>query len=217
MRLINTKTLRLEEHNDFQLPPYAILTHRWDAPQHEVTFQDLTLGREVRHKRGFVKLKNFCCVSLSLRYAYAWLDTCCINKESTTELKTALNSMYRWYEEAGVCIGYLEDIRSNRIPLERSAWFTRGWTLQELIAPKDLIFYDRHWLKIGKKSELLQRLSAQTGIPIRVLGHRDRPHDYSIAQRMSWAAGRTTERIEDRAYRLVSSESVSIVTDCVPP
>lgn len=98
IRLINTETLRLEEHwqsADSKSPgkQYAILSHCWsETPSDEVSYQDLASDRDVSHKKGYGKLKAFCAVSLSLGYRYAWIDTACINKDSATELSTALTS-----------------------------------------------------------------------------------------------------------------------------
>ena len=133
---------------------------------------------------------------------------CCINKVHSTELSEAINSMYRWYHDSTVCIVYLEDVPEK--PMMDSGWFDRGWTLQELIAPKVALFHDHDWNQIGTKSDLLDKLHSKTGIPEDVLSNSISPTKCSIAQRMSWAAQRETTRVEDRAYSLLGIFDVSM-------
>ena len=143
-------------------------------------------------------------------FDYIWIDTCCIDKTSSAELSEALNSMYRWYQEAEECYAYLADVPHNSInratgvtgPSWKSRWFTRGWTLQELIAPLSVIFLNSEWQEIGTKSNLQRDISEITGIPSSFLLGDDLRHA-SIAQRMSWASKRETTRIEDLAYYLM--------------
>lgn len=138
MRLLNTATLQLEEFVSAEDVEYAILSHRWE--HEEVSLQQLVTG-DVHGKLGYVKIQSFCGLAAEDGYQYAWVDTCCIDKTSSAELQEAINSMYRWYEEAAVCYVYLSDVDSLE-DLNKSAWFTRGWTLQEMIVcyalvPKD--------------------------------------------------------------------------------
>ena len=208
MRLLNTHTFRLEEHLDSRLPEYAILSHRWGTD--EVNYGDITSQRDFSQKQGFEKLKNFCDLARDEGYKYAWADTCCIDKDSSAELGTALNSMYRWYADAHLCIAYLFDTYEGGKPMCESEWFRRGWTLQELIAPVKIVFYDRYWKLLGTKKKLLQPLSITSGVPESILDHTVEPRSCSIAQRMSWAAHRQTERVEDRAYSLMGLFGVTI-------
>lgn len=210
MRLINTETLRFESFADSERPPFAILSHRWGkGEQDEVTFDDMkVLGNVIPGGKsaGYAKLKGFCDLAHSMHYKLAWMDTCCIDKSNSTELSEAINSMYRWYSDAAVCIAYLWDVDNagdKAITLGESEWFTRGWTLQELIAPGSVIFYDRGWTEIGSRKSLLASLSDTTGIPQPILSGTKKPAFYSVAQRMSWAAHRITERVEDKAYSLM--------------
>jgi hypothetical protein len=150
MRLINTANLTLTEHPDSRLPDsgYAVLSHRWLASDEEVTFEDFQSSQDVSRisdKNGFWKLQGFCSIARSRGYDFAWSDTCCINKSSSTELGSALNSMFRWYPEAKLCIVYLEDVYKGGKALQESDWFERGWTLQDLIAPTMLEFFNRDW------------------------------------------------------------------------
>lgn len=202
-RLINTETLKVTgfRERDALQDRYAILSHRWR--EEEVTFNDLDADRDLSHKRGYHKLKRFCETARQLHYEWAWLDTCCIDKSSTTELAEAMRSMYRWYEDSSICLAYLDDVEHDHKALFESEWFDRGWTLQELIAPNEMSFYDSDWKHLGTKSDLLETLCSTSKVPISVLDHSAKLSTFSIAQRMSWAANRITERVEDRAYSLM--------------
>ena len=115
--------------------------------------------------------------------------------------------MYRWYQQAEVCYAYLADVPSDTVNVgsefSKSKWFTRGWTLQELIAPSEVIFLGKEWQKIGTKSSLEDDLSRISRIPVNVLLGDDNLESVGVAQRMSWAAKRETRKIEDRAYSLM--------------
>ncbi|KAL7792477.1 ankyrin repeat-containing domain protein [Trichoderma ceciliae] len=203
MRLLHTKELEvggfeLKEFGEQNMPRYAILSHTWG--EEEVTFQDMTLGR-FANKKGYDKIRRCCSLARTNGYDYVWVDTCCIDKTSSAELSEAINSMYRWYGDAEVCYGFLADVPS-MVGFSESRWFTRGWTLQELIAPEMMIFLDEAWKELGTRESLKQEISDCTGIPVEVLsGHG--LEVASIAQKMSWAAQRQTSRSEDRAYCLM--------------
>lgn len=114
--------------------------------------------------------------------------------------------MFHWYRESDVCYVYLADYEHRAIPeeqLPKCEWLSRGWTLQELLAPYDVRFYDKTWGFIGDKSSFGNLISKITSIPERVLSGEDQLSAYSVAQRMSWAASRKTTRIEDTAYCLL--------------
>ncbi|KAH7114708.1 hypothetical protein B0J13DRAFT_488008, partial [Dactylonectria estremocensis] len=199
MRLLNTRNFEVKEFRDDEVPRYAILSHTWD--EEEVSLQDLE-GTRAANKKGYQKVKSCCSRALADEFEYIWIDTCCIDKTSSAELSEAINSMYRWYQEADVCYSYLADVPS-KAKFPGSRWFTRGWTLQELIAPPTLIFLDEEWKELGTKASLRQDISDRTGIPVGILTEDDDLETFCIAQRMSWAAGRETSRIEDRAYCLL--------------
>lgn len=134
-----------------------------------------------------------------------WIDSCCIDKTSSAELSEAINSMFEWYRRAEVCYAYLSDVSGSSLyfaGLERSfsqsAWFERGWTLQELLAPQWVEFYDYDWIELGTKSSLAPLITSITGIT-----HLFNHEEACIAQKMSWASKRQTTRIEDRAYCLL--------------
>jgi hypothetical protein len=212
MRLINVETFRLEEYFGRSIPRYSILSHTWY--EDEVTFQDMQRPLdEIKQKEGFSKIRG--CVEQTKRESlhYCWVDTCCIDKSSSSELTEAINSMYRWYRQSEVCFAYLSDVQlptafTNQYAHDsgqaftESHWFSRGWTLQELIAPRQVWFFDRHWLFIDSRARASRQIEAVTNVPKRIL-EGESPSTTSVAQRMSWAARRETTRIEDIAYCLM--------------
>lgn len=214
MRLIDTQTLELCESFD-TLPRYAILSHRWGKD--EVNFQEMQQkGDRVVSKTGFKKIQRFCQIALKSGCKYGWVDTCCINKADPTELAEAINSMFRWYQSSEVCIVYLSDVFLGLLPrfsntgFKNSQWFTRGWTLQELLAPTAINFYSADWRFISTKKGCLEALSDITTIPTLALEDRSTLGRYSIAQKMSWAAKRETTKVEDIAYCLLGIFDVSM-------
>ncbi|KAG5290236.1 HET domain-containing protein [Histoplasma ohiense] len=204
MRLLNVKTHKLEEFQDDSIPVYAILSHRWRAD--EVIFRDLETSPEFTAPR-FKKLFDTCAQALMDGLGYVWVDTCCIDKSSSVELSESINSMYEWYRCAAVCYVYLNDVAESSVTegssFHSSVWFTRGWTLQELIAPLNVQFFNGKWQELGSKVDLKDQISAITGIPVTVLTGELAPQELSIAQRMSWACHRTTTKVEDIAYCLL--------------
>ncbi|KAF5374315.1 hypothetical protein D9758_004639 [Tetrapyrgos nigripes] len=212
MRLLNTKDFKLKEFFT-DIPCYAILSHTWE--KEEVTFQDIQNLDVAKSKAGFRKVEEACRRAQRYRFDWIWIDTCCINKESSAELSEALNSMYQYYEDAAVCYVYLSDVsgeyhpRNEKSNFRDSRWFKRGWTLQELLAPQFLVFLDKDWERIGTRSSLQDVVSAVTGIPVDVFEGRA-IDEYSVAQRMSWAAFRETTRPEDQAYCLLGMFGVSM-------
>ncbi|RDA93495.1 hypothetical protein CP533_4011 [Ophiocordyceps camponoti-saundersi (nom. inval.)] len=209
MHLLNVTTLRLEEFFDEGIPPYAILSHTWGKDEEEITFLDIETGALQKHGHWYPKVQGLCEQAKKDRLAYVWLDTCCIDKRSSRELEEAINCMFQWYEKASVCYAYLSDVPPGDNPSCESSeffssrWFKRGWTLQELLAPRKLIFYDQTWAVLGTKSTLAKAVKNITGIPRPfLLGSLDL-NQASVAQRMSWAANRSTKRREDIAYCLL--------------
>jgi hypothetical protein len=218
MRLLecqNDGRFRLtDDLRDNELPPYAILSHTWGQDCEEVTFEDM-INDSGRDKAGRDKIK-FCAEQAAkdgLRYI--WVDSCCIKKSSDSELSEAINSMFRWYRRAAKCYVYLSDVSTRKRkemdhlsqkpwePAFRSSrWFTRGWTLQELLAPASVEFFSKEQEQLGDKQSLKVQIHEITGIPISAL--RGRPlSDFSIGERMSWAAKRNAKREEDMAYSLL--------------
>ncbi|OJD28977.1 het domain-containing protein [Diplodia corticola] len=214
MRLLNTSTLTLH-YFPADPPPYAILSHTWG--DQEVTFQEwLAKDRDqaIQMKSGFLKVESFCGKAAEAGYQWAWADTCCIDKSSSAELSESINSMFRWYRSSCACFVYLSDVSDNRIALDsefaQSRWFTRGWTLQELIAPATVIFYSRDWLHMGTKGDHYRIISYITGIGKRSLLRFQQDRSVSIASRMSWASKRQTTRLEDTAYCLMGIVGVNM-------
>jgi hypothetical protein len=200
MRLINAETRQLEEFFGYNIPKYAILSHRWSND--EVTFSEY--GRSsVRGKTGFQKIENACIQAIKDSIQYVWIDTCCVDKSSSSELSEAINSMYEWYRESSICYVHLADVDRKSIRLEESDWFRRGWTLQELIAPRYLTFYDKVWIPLGDRKQNAHEIYNACGIPTDFWVLKKSISDFSVAQRMSWASKRKTTIIEDEAYCLL--------------
>lgn len=200
--------VRLQDDGKYKLvtfasknvPPYAILSHTWGPDHEEVTYQDLKSGT-AGSKRGFAKLQFCETRARQDGLQHFWIDTCCIKKESSAELSESLNSMFRYYRTAIKCYVYIsEDL--TRIDLFRSRWFTRGWTLQELLAPHCVEFFTCDGVLIGDKSSLELQIHETTGVPIEAL--RGRPlNEFTVTERMSWAEKRETALEEDRIYCLL--------------
>ncbi|KAK5126115.1 hypothetical protein LTR85_011470 [Meristemomyces frigidus] len=277
MRLITVHALEFEEFYDVQVPPYAILSHRWG--EKEISYKDYAKGRN-QEWPGYHKILDFCRLvrerfsrrreddsenedsenedseiedseaednyetgarSISIRFA--WIDTCCIDKESSAELSEAINSMFAWYKNAVVCLVYLADVDRAQLTgrgmpkaFETSEWFSRGWTLQELLAPWQLIFCDKAWHTIGHicgETPVTQyrhphpdclcitrallcgpvlnvEAAFVTGIDILYFTGLLSVNGASIACRMSWAAKRKTTRLEDTAYCLLGIFDVNM-------
>ncbi|GMF73816.1 unnamed protein product [Aspergillus oryzae] len=238
--LLNARTVTLEDFFESQAPSYAILSHTWGAE--EVSFQDIQERQEVcKKKKGYQKIIHTCRQALKDGLEYAWVDTCCIDKSSSSELSEAINSMFRWYGKAAVCYAFLADVlpgcdpRDTQGPFATSRWFTRGWTLQELLAPENIVFYASDWSQIASKTELRKELNLITGVDVRYLSSgtarhvtidspsrfgkppgsvsdstRRKLHQASVAERMSWASSRQTTRTEDLAYCLLGIFGISM-------
>ncbi|KAH9906436.1 hypothetical protein F4778DRAFT_649008 [Xylariomycetidae sp. FL2044] len=182
-----------------KIPPYAILSHTWE--EDEVLFADLAKTPDGwQHKAGYNKIE-FCAEQAKRDgLQYFWVDTCCIDKSDSIELQTAINSMFRWYRDAKKCYVYLSDVPWTT--LHNSRWFTRGWTLQELIAPVIVEFYSSEGILLGDKQSLEPQLRDITGIPTRAL-RRTPLSIFTIAERESWVHNRQTKYEEDMAYSLL--------------
>ncbi|EMD65035.1 hypothetical protein COCSADRAFT_317254 [Bipolaris sorokiniana ND90Pr] len=201
-----------------KIPSYAILSHTWKEGQ-EVTFADLkdldnAAGVETRRKEGYQKLL-FCAQQAKQDgLKYFWVDTCCIDKTNNTELSEAINSMFRWYQNAIKCYVFLSDVEDRSLDGDgescrrwkavfgKSRWFSRGWTLQELVAPCSVEFFSENGSRLGNKESLSHTIHEITGIPIKALSGSDLS-EFDVAERFSWAANRQTTREEDGAYCLL--------------
>ncbi|KAI0458839.1 heterokaryon incompatibility protein-domain-containing protein [Xylaria acuta] len=198
MRLINTTTFDICEFPGDSTADYAILSHTWG--EEECTLRDM-LRHDVELRKGYAKIKFCCEQAVRDGLNWAWVDTCCIDQTSTAELSEAINSMFRWYSNAKVCYAYLADV-TGQDGFASSRWFSRGWTLQELIAPKVVRFYSSDLMLLGSKLELEDTLQTITGIDTFVLSTGNFSQ-VCVAKRMSWAAKRDTTRVEDQAYSLM--------------
>jgi hypothetical protein len=190
---------------------YAILSHTWSHG--EVTFEDMKNGT-VTAKAGYEKIQ-FCADQAEYDHLkYFWVDTCCIDKSSNVQLQHAINSMFRWYHNATKCYVYLSDVSwtaSNAAehPIQpweaafrKSKWFTRGWTLQELIAPRTVEFFSGNKQYLGNKKTLERQICEITGIPVKAL-QGEPLAAFSVTERIVWAELRETRYQEDTAYSLL--------------
>lgn len=242
MRLLNVHTLELRDFFDCNVPKYAILSHRWG--KHEPSSEEFRTGRAIKGP-GYKKVVNLCLLLRArseLKWSnqfkhdewsrqkldWCWVDTCCVDKHSSAELSESVNSAWKWYSRAAICVVYLADVKTegktSKQVLEAfcsSSWWTRGWTLPELLAPQRLLLVDADWRVLGHKCNrtclcrydaswarnygprLNEVVSNVTSIPNIYLEHTETISSASIARRMSWAAHRVTSREEDAAYCLL--------------
>jgi hypothetical protein len=200
----------LTSFGDGLAPPYAILSHTWTDGQ-EVTYNELVAGTG-KGKTGYEKIRFCSDRAAADGLEYFWVDTCCIDKSTSDELSTAINSMFRWYQRASKCYVYLPDVslpdeitdvEAFRIAWQeafrRSRWFTRGWTLQELLAPTSVEFFCKQGKRLGSRESLEQEIHEITRIPVAALRSQSLS-EFSVEDRMSWAVTRSTTREEDKVY-----------------
>ncbi|KAJ4310201.1 hypothetical protein N0V84_011095 [Fusarium piperis] len=176
MRLLNTTSFKLEYFAGGGIPKYAILSHKWEAE--EILFEDLQTI-DWTQKKGADKVKSACLRASKDGFEYIWIDTCCIDKSSSAELSEAINSMFNWYHHSQLCYVYLFDVPAKSFV--QSVWFTRGWTLQELIAPERVQFFDSQWRRIGDRLSLLEDIAKVTAIDRQALG-RGQHHRHCSVQ-----------------------------------
>lgn len=225
MRLLQCSSddnYRLTYFDEGTIPAYAVLSHRWGQDEEEVTLTDITNGTG-KDKAGYRKIRL--CAEQAARddLTYFWVDSCCIDKENYAELSHAINSMFRWYRNAARCYVYLPDV--SKVPLtnedgagpplwesefRKSEWFSRGWTLQELLAPSTVVFFSLDWKRIGDKISLKSQIREITGIPDAAL-QGARLSSFSDYQRFSWMERRQTKKSVDRAYALLGIFDVNMM------
>ncbi|KAI4928981.1 hypothetical protein J4E85_005603 [Alternaria conjuncta] len=181
MRLLqinNDDDLSLVEYFGTDIPPYAILSHTWGADDEEISFKDVKKNR-ARSKPSAYRKVRFCGeIARRNGIFFFWVDTCCIKQESSQEVGEAINSMYRWYHDAVICYVYLTDVTVGTVTHEgiasvsdwstafrSSRWFTRGWTLQELLAPVSIEFYSKDGYRLGDRTTLVQQIQMSTDAP----------------------------------------------------
>jgi hypothetical protein len=220
MRLIRIApdgSLSLVEYIDNKpIPPYGILSHTWLLAKDEVTFEDMTEARGLE-KKGYTKI-TFCAGQAQRDgLKFFWVDTCCIDKSQGPELSEAITSMYRWYQKATKCYVYLRDVRCDtqsrsRVDeaIRRSRWFKRGWTLQELLAPPVVEFYNEKGDFLGDRPSLSTLIAKCTNIPQSALIGTTLS-GYGVEQRLSWMKGRRTTKPEDKVYALLGIFGVVLI------
>ncbi|CEJ92388.1 hypothetical protein VHEMI08043 [[Torrubiella] hemipterigena] len=204
MRLINATSLELEFFIGTP-PPYGILSHRWE--DEEVSFQDMESDK-AKALKGFAKIENCAYQARKEGLGYIWVDTCCIDKTSSAELSEAINSMFQWYQESAKCFVFMYDVAAAD-EFEASQWFTRGWTLQELIAPKHVEFLTMDWKPLGDRAALKDSLTKVTRISEEALMGADLA-TIPACQKMAWAANRRTTKAEDLAYCMMGLFGVNM-------
>ena len=207
LQLNDYPNFSLADFAEDEVPRYAILSHTWGHDSDEVTYKDIIDGTG-SGKPGYDKLR-FCAVQAKNdRLGYCWIDTCCIDKTNAAELTESINSMFRWYQNATKCYVFLADVSSfvsqddRDSQLWNSRWFTRGWTLQELIAPQCVEFFSQKRERLGDRKSLEKQIHQVAGISILALRGEPLSH-FTIDERMSWAANRITKRPEDKVYSLL--------------
>ncbi|KAI1792660.1 hypothetical protein LXA43DRAFT_887087 [Ganoderma leucocontextum] len=164
------------------------------------------------------KIRRACEIARRDGYRYIWIDSSCIDKASSSELSEAINSMFNWYGNAQVCYAFLsdvppnEDVRAEGSKFRGSRWFTRAWTLQELIAPRVVVFLSHDWEVLGTKDTLTDLIQEITHVDRGILTHGKALADESVAERMRWASRREATRVEDEAYSLLGIFGITMPT-----
>ncbi len=211
LQLLESEDIQLTADPHRDIPSYAILSHTWGSE--EVTFKDLS-DQNTRNKSGYQKL--LFCGQQTTRDGlhYFWVDTCCIDKSNNAELAEAIISMFRWYRNAAKCYAFLADVESSsegwKPSFCASRWFSRGWTLQELIAPSSVDFYSQDESLLGTKATLEAQIQTATSIDKRALRGCDLS-EFSVQERLAWAESRQTTREEDKAYCLLGLFGINMV------
>lgn len=223
MRLLNVHSLKFRQFHDRSVPSYVIASHRWttgeEGEDREATFLDVQEGGDKKKDtKGYKKVLDFA-VYVKKHVAgveWLWIDTCCINKQDAQETSESINSMFRWYRDAAVCLAYLADVKTTE-ELGSSEWFERGWTLQELVSPRVVVFLSRDWQVLGHKSRDTDKdiaaslrvgpplnaiVAKITNIPETVLRDYKRCKSLTVEEKLAWMNGRRTTKEEDMSYCL---------------
>ncbi|KAK7461859.1 hypothetical protein VKT23_008289 [Stygiomarasmius scandens] len=232
-RLINTYTYELVDFaNEKSVPEYAIISHRWREGE-EVGFAEFTTRALDKNKpnacpSGYTKIMKACEQARRDEISWIWIDTSCIDQDNHEDVARSIKSMYAYYRNARVCYAWLHDVSASLTPsttwnvveginsgglkaeVEESEWFSRGWTLQELLAPKEVIFFDRNWEEVGRRSVLTDVISLRTGIPEPVLEGIVPLQDVDMVKKLCWSVNRQTSKPEDQAYCLLGILGVSM-------
>ena len=217
MWLLDTEHYSLRR---FDKPParYAILSHVWrhSANEPEQTFSDIRSIRSSKNLSG--KLRHCCKHARRQGIHWVWVDTCCIDRTNSVEISESINRMFEWYSNATVCYAFLYDVKASENPAElgssfrQSKWFTRAWTLPELLAPRNMVFFASDWTTLGTKAFLVDILADITGIDVDVLTFCVPLSSVAVATRMSWAAKRQARHQEDLSYSLLGIFNIKMPT-----
>jgi hypothetical protein len=208
IRLLHCKTFQLREFRGDEVPPYVTLSQTW-CPG-EVLYEDLAV-RDTKipwpptHKEGWPRIQNSCTLALKDGYEFIWIETCCVDKTNSAERTEEMNSCYKWFQRCAVSYTYLVDFNITHLGLDQMRlcrWFTRSFTLQELIAPPEVKFYSQNWELVGLRSELVPHLYSITGVDPFVLAGGD-VKEVKIARKMFWASHRMSSMPEDQTYALL--------------
>ncbi|KAG1817516.1 uncharacterized protein BJ212DRAFT_1269921 [Suillus subaureus] len=211
--IIKNAEIKLEHIRDVVAKYFhwVMLSHRWGEKEpllHDI--QDKVVY-ELDPVDSTTKLQSFCEITRDAGFLWAWMDTCCIDQKNNVELQKSVNSMFVWYHNSALTIVYLSDVlpSSKSCTLARSAWNKRGWTVQEFLAPKVILFYQQDWtLYVDHQSTnhkestaIMQELGDATGIDLRSL-ITFRPGMRNPREKLQWASTRITTLQEDIAYSL---------------
>ncbi|KAK3392882.1 hypothetical protein B0H63DRAFT_456764 [Podospora didyma] len=221
MMLLSSMLLAFRGNNHSPMNRYSAstaITNGYRREEDERALAPSLLPHQFQLKAGYGKISYACDQAVKDGHRYIWVDTCCIDRSSSADVTEAINSMFSWYQQAAVCYVYMQDVvkgqkegyRTWKDNFAESRWFTRGWTLQELLAPQNVVFYGRGWKHLGSKSTLAKTIEKATKIDELTLREPKLVHKASIARRMSWAANRQTSRVEDMAYSLMGIFGVNM-------
>ncbi|KAK7443556.1 hypothetical protein VKT23_015729 [Stygiomarasmius scandens] len=209
-RLIDTHTLQLVEFDkDSFVPPYAILSHTWIRRMEVLYDRFIHPQGETFSKQGYKKIQAACKQARRDGICYIWIDTCCIKQGNHDDVAANITSMYAYYQNAEVCYVYLVDVKG-KWDIMSSKWFIRGWTLQELLAPRTVVFFNEDWQQIGGKHELRDDIHSLTTIPPTVISGEQSIQDVDVLTRMTWATRRSTTKLQDKAYCLQGLLGVTV-------
>ncbi|KAJ5822355.1 Heterokaryon incompatibility [Penicillium robsamsonii] len=239
MRVLDTRSLKFVDFAEFPDKEYAILSHTWLRQaledglwtHSELEYKDMKgysasqlenfknrgwEGSRLK-KKGWEKIVGFCNLARRKKYQYAWMDTCCIDKSNPQETKRSIHGMWEFYTHAAVCYAYIQEVdmsnekRRSDEAFNSAKWFNRGWTLQELLAPKKLLYVDRNWREIGSREV---KGAPGTGLSQLLREYvRKVPMENNLATQLSWAGPRNTTRVEDQAYSILALLQIKMDVD----
>ncbi|KAG2353482.1 heterokaryon incompatibility protein-domain-containing protein [Suillus spraguei] len=190
---------------------YVMLSHRWEGTEPLLHDIQGKVVYDLDPVGGIAKLQSFCETARDKGYRWAWVDTCCIDQTNNVEVQQSVNSMFIWYRHSTLTIIYLSDVPPSSQPgaLANSAWNTRGWTVQEFLAPRLVLFYQKDWSPYlddrspNHKDSLviMKEMGDATGIDAQAL-IAFRPGMRDAREKLQWVSARVTTWQEDIAYSL---------------